>query len=118
MGYYTSYDIAFEGDLEQQKAFKEELLKRTAYSDGRNDSQVFELLDSGCVYAKLYELDDNITAIAPNYPDLLIMLTGDGEESGDVWEKRWKGNETELQEAVVPPFQNSNLFTEKEKSNH
>ena len=118
MGYYTSYDIAFEGDFEQKKEFEEDLLKISAYSDGRLDSSVVELLETNCVYAKLYDLEAWIAQLAPKYPNLLIILTGDGEESGDIWEKRWKGGESEYQEAVIPPFTNSNLFTEKEKSNH
>lgn len=118
MGYYTSYNIAFEGDPEQKKAFEEDLLKKSAYSDGRLDSSVVELLNTNCVYAKLYDLEAWIDQLAPKYPNLLIMLTGDGEESGDSWEKRWKGRESESQKAVIPPFKNPNLFTAYEKSNH
>ena len=117
MGYYTSYDIAFEGDFEQEEAFKEELLKESAYSDGENDPEVVELLETGGVWAKLYDLEAWIDELAPKYPDLLIILTGDGEESGDNWERRWKGNENETQRAIIPPFNNPNLFTKYEMSN-
>jgi hypothetical protein len=117
MGYYTSYDITFEGDTDQKNAFKQDLLKESAYSDGRNDSSVVELLETGGVYAKLYDLEGWIDDLAPKYPDLLIIVTGDGEESGDCWEKRWKGKDSEEQCAIIPPFKNPNLQTEHEKSN-
>ena len=104
MGYYTSYSLQCYGPEDKIKAFEEGLL-----SISEDDSEVKELIEDGFVYAKLYDLDKWISAIAPGYPDVLICLSGDGEESDDLWEERWKGNDREIQRAAIPPFRNENL---------
>lgn len=104
MGYYTSYSLQCYGPEDKVKAFEEELL---ALSD--NDPEVKELIEDGCVYAKLYELDKWIEVAALMFRDVLVCLSGDGEDSDDLWEQRWKGAESEFQKAVIPPFENENL---------
>lgn len=104
MGYYTSYGLQCYGPEDKIKLFEEGLL-----SISENDSEVKELIENGCVYAKLYDLDKWISAIAPGHPEVLICLSGDGEDSDDLWEERWKGNECELQKSIIPPFKNNNL---------
>lgn len=107
MGYYTSYSLEIrhrEQDSELVKSFEKELLER---SD--DDCEVKELINTGGVWAKLYDLEEWISELAPKYPELLIILYGDGESSDDLWEHRWKGGEQEVKEAVIPPFENPNL---------
>ena len=117
MGYYTSYSLSSYGDENDIKAFENDLLE-ISKDDGNIDVEVDELIKYGGVNAKLYDLDSWISEIAPKYPDLLIVLSGDGEYSDDNWEQRWKGTETELQKAIIPPFKNQNLWTDSEKKNN
>ena len=120
MGYYTSYSLSIEADkgyeLDEER-FQGALLEATKYADGHYDSEVKDLINTGGVWAKLYDIVDTITEIAVNFPHLLIMLSGDGEDSDDLWEQRWKGSEKEYQISTIPPFQNPNLKTEYEKKN-
>ena len=118
MGYYTSYSLSLFGNAEQAHEFENELLEVTKYADGQDDCEVKELVNTGGTYAKLYDIEDTISDLAPKYPDLLIILNGDGEESDDLWEARWKGSEHEKQYADIPPFTNPKLLTENEKQNN
>ena len=115
MGYYTSYSIDFEcepGFEQEEEDFKEALISEAEkYNYG---PEVKELYEFG-VYTKMYDIDVWISELAPNYPHLLIILSGDGEESNDLWEVRWKGKDREIQECIIPPFTNCNLFTKREK---
>ena len=114
MSYYTSYGLTTYGDIQECQAFEQALLEYTKDGYGNVNCEVEELVDTGGAYAKLYDLRDWITELAPKFPNVLIILSGDGEESDDLWEQRWKGEETEYQEAAIPPFKNKNLLTEYE----
>lgn len=114
MGYYTAYGLHIVPDKGYEKEadeFEKELLE---YSD--KDCEVEELVKTGGCYGKLYDIEDWIGEVAKNYPHLLVCLGGDGEDSDDLWETRWKGAETETQKAVIPPFTNPNLLSEYEKN--
>jgi len=118
MGYYTYFSIAFEGDKDKVEAFKKDLLEESKDDDGDVDSYVEELLNYSGVEAKLYDLEEWIENVAPRHPDVLVILNGDGEESDDLWQARWKGNKSERQFAVIPPFTTKELLTENEKQNN
>ena len=120
MGYNTSYSLsvqADEGCLNQEDRFYGALLERTRMTNGEFDPEFVELIDSGGCYGHLYDIEESIDQIAPNYPHLLIMLAGRGEDENDSWEKRWKGEHSEIQRSVIPPFENPNLRTKYEMSN-
>lgn len=110
MGYYTSYGLSLYGPTDECEAFEKDLLD---LSD--NDEEVRELLKYGGCYAKLYDLEAWMDQVAKKHPSVLAILSGDGEESDDQWEHRWKGLEDEVQKAIIPPFKNERLFTEYEK---
>ena len=117
MGYYTSYCISFFGDPKDANRFGHALLDHTKRSDGSDDFEVKELLNTGNTYAKLYDIEQHITEVAKNFPNLLIILDGDGEDSMDSWQARWKGEIHETKNVVIPPFDNADLMTEYEKKN-
>lgn len=104
MGYYTSFFLNLHGEQEEIKKFESDL-----YEESGRDTDIKELIETGTVYAKLYKLKDHINAVAPKHPGVLVVLERDGEESDDLWEARWKGNEFESQSAIIPPFENKNL---------
>ena len=104
MGYYTTFTLSIYGERKARNGFVRDLINR---SD--NNTDVLTLTGEGCVNAKLYNLDDWIDEIAPNYPELLIVLNGCGEEQDDIWETRWKGEETETHIICMPPFENEHL---------
>jgi len=106
MGYYTDYSLTFKGNKEQISNLKRELLEAS-----RNDDCMKELLESGYVSdAKLYNISEWINELAEKYPDVLIVLSGDGEEPDDIWESRWKGKSFETHNVEMPPFTNPELI--------
>ncbi len=118
MGYYTSYGLSVtpdKGHAADEDKFYNDLLNETAYSDGAYDIEVKELIDTGGVWAKLYNIEDKIAEIAKSYPYLLIALSGDGEDSDDNWEMRCRGDICELHRAEIPPFTRLELMTEYER---
>ena len=115
MGYYTAYGLTMFGDEGQKNRVEKELLQASKDGAGRIDESMRELLHTGGTYAKLYDIETWINKVAPKFPDVLIILSGDGEDSDDHWEMRWKGKESEMQKAVIPPFTNENLHYPGEK---
>ena len=109
MGYYTSYALSLYGNDSDCKAFERDLLELSKDDNGEYDFELKELIEMGGVYAKLYDLVAWITDLAPKYPSILITLSGNGEEFGDLWEERWKGSDHEFHEAKIPRFRNKNL---------
>jgi hypothetical protein len=96
-------------------AFERALSAECAKQEGELDSALEELISTGGTYAKLYDIEDWINAVAPKFPDVLICLEGSGEEQDDMWESRWKGDKYEHQEAIIPPFTTPELILEEEK---
>ena len=117
MGYYTAYGLTVLGDPDKVEAFERELLHFSEYQ-GIPDSSVKELIECGGTYAKLYDIESWIAEAATIHPDVLIILSGDGEESSDMWECRWKGEKCERHDAIIPPFTIPELLTEEEKQNN
>lgn len=76
-----------------------------------------ELVQKGYLEAKWYDFEDTFPAFAAKFPDVLFIVNGDGDDSDDLWEARFKGNEIERHYMSMPPFTNPVLLTESEKSN-
>lgn len=78
MGYYTNHSLTVlngtGGEIEH--------LKRTCdnadYALGSGDS------------CKWYEHDDDMLRFSKLYPDATFVLSGEGEEAGDVWKTYYK----------------------------
>jgi hypothetical protein len=81
MGYYTDYKLEYKGDLDQETL----ITKLEEVSGYRWWDNYLTLPD-----VKWYEHDHHMEVISREYPDILFILTGEGEESGDVWRKYFK----------------------------
>lgn len=121
MGYMTRYDLEVEG-----ATYKEEVTGEDA--DG-NTVTVFvtkqinlETLkreisnEVGYDYAfsdecKWYDHDDDMKKFSKKYPEILFILSGEGEESGDLWRKYYKNGKVQVAEAVISyePFDEGKL---------
>lgn len=110
MAYYTTFTLSLYGERKDKNGFTDALIDKS-----NNNLDVITLTGEGCVSAKLYNLDDWIDEIAPDYPELLIVLEGNGEEQDDIWETRWKGEETETHIICMPPFENEHLQVPKKE---
>ena len=95
MGYYTTYT-----------------LNKISGSDGDFDALVKDIrVKSGVDFsshnvqeAKWSRHDDDMHELSRKYPDLVVQLDGDGQDSDDLWATRYRDGESESVGAVLPPF--------------
>ena len=70
-------------------------------------------VNEGYIYidAKWYEYDDNMIEVSKNNKDVLFIVDGDGEESGDIWRKFYKnGKSADVTPSIMyPEFDESKL---------
>ena len=92
MGYYTHYKLEVSSQPEDLSAN----FPKT-YGEW-----FFRELLSGCAEEiKWYEHDEDMTSISEQYPDILFTLHGEGEESGDIWIKYYKGGKCQVEKAKI-----------------
>lgn len=100
MGYYTDYGLIMIGPEDEQDKIREEL----------RSLGMIELADEDSMSAKWYNHEEDMSRIAKKYPNVLIRLSGCGEEQDDIWEKRWKGKHFEHHWMEMPSFTNPELL--------
>lgn len=62
-----------------------------------NDKELFETVNHSGDECKWYEHDNDMRKLSIRFPDSVFILSGEGEESGDVWKKYYMNGS--LQEA-------------------
>ena len=78
MGYYTHYDlVSDDGDVYRHI---QDIQAVSGYSD--------LFCGESC---KWYEHENDMLAYSKNNPSVQLTVSGEGEESGDVWVKWFKG---------------------------
>lgn len=93
MGYYTSHKLRAcmerNGTLSQVELVDLELEKTLRQENKEQiwDDLSYAVDDNGdpCDSVKWYDHDDHMIAISKLYPDVIFLLEGHGEESGDIW---------------------------------
>lgn len=99
MGYYTNYGLDLYGEPEAIKKCEDDI--RASLSD----DIAAPLIDYGYVEEiKWYDWQACMSAIAKRNPDVIIVLSGDGEDNLDVWQWRGKGDKSEYHEVEMPKF--------------
>lgn len=96
MGYYTRYEISTQPPSDSvEDAIKE----ASGYSNPFDDN------------CKWYDHEENCIAVSKMYPDVLIELSGEGEESGDNWRKYFLNGKMQVCKAkiIIPPFDPTKL---------
>lgn len=60
---------------------------------------------------KWYEHEDHIRALSKEFPNVLFTLRGEGEESGDIWNKYFLNGKMQMAKAQIAfdPFDESKL---------
>ena len=116
MGYITQFELSLIGDPDKVSEFKTTLIKKVEEDDNAHVDDIEELIDNGYVAGKLYDLEDWLVYVARENHDVLVILKGDGEESGDMWEFRIKGINSEKLYAQIPPFTNPDLMVPTDKN--
>lgn len=106
MGYYTTYTLELDGSATDKEKLYQALIRKMPTEEDR----ISYLFENGEVTAKLYNLPEEISLLAYRFPKLLIILSGNGENTLDVWEMRWKGKTFEKTQAILPPITNKRLL--------
>jgi hypothetical protein len=139
MGYCTRYNLSIQRyeDTEYQKKKAEmsrniqEILDSNIPNDTADRAieaikEKFEVKDSiptvkGVIAylghdpfeasCKWYEHADDMIKISKKYPDVLFILSGEGEESGDIWKEYFYKGKVQIANAIVTfdPFDPSKL---------
>lgn len=88
MGYYTRYDIS-----NNSEEIQEAILNQSQYSDF--DSEV-----------KWYDYREDMKKVSLKFPGVLLEVSGEGEENGDIWRAFYKDGRECYQKAqiVFPEF--------------
>ena len=93
MGYYTRYELeVVEGSEELIGKFREEC---------ESAQYAFDDYGDGEEETKWYDHDDDLSAFSKKHPDALFKLTGEGEESGDMWAEYHKNGKCQRCQAIV-----------------
>lgn len=103
MGYYTSHELkVLSGNSDLITQFREE-----------NDSAKYALDSQGGTSesCKWYDSDTDLMEFSKKHPAELFELSGEGEESGDLWKLYVKNGKSKKVKAVItyPEFNESDL---------
>jgi len=111
MGYYTCHNLTIENNksdksIEEIKKLTVEILRELNLID-----YVLEEDLSCSDSAKWYEHEEDMRKISEQIKDVLFLLEGEGEESGDVWKEYYLNGKMQRCQAelVFPEFNEDKL---------
>jgi|SRR6478736_37700 len=103
MGYSTSYTLTTLTEDGKARTMREGEIQ--SYIEDFIDYDPF---DDRC---KWYDHEEEMKEISKAFPTDLIQLHGEGEESGDIWDKYFLNGKMQICKAqiVLPPFDSDKL---------
>lgn len=101
--YHTYYSLRMEGSEDKIQ----EVLNSHFF-----DERIETLVKDEEYEGGWYDFEKDFANFAKDFPDVLFIVHGDGEESDDIWEQRFKGFKNEYHKTEIPPF--TYLLTERE----
>jgi hypothetical protein len=106
MGYYTNYKLTISSGSEITSDLTAAL--NETLDDGYGPLNDFVGGSESC---KWYEHEKVMRSFSARFPDVLFILHGEGEETGDVWDKYFKGGKMQECRVVmtIPPFDERKL---------
>ena len=108
MGYLTYFMLnKIEGTDEDFEALMEDIERETGMD--------FASACGDCVEGKWYDYGEDMCRLTKKYPDLLVELYGDGENSDDQWAARYRNGEEEHVQFIRDDVHFHKLTTEEEK---
>jgi len=111
MGYNTTYDLKW--DVSNSKTTWDEISSEIALRQEAETEFFYAVDESGRTTdeCKWYGHEEEVAKFSKIYPDVLFELSGEGEESGDIWRKYFKNGKIQIcrAEIVFPPFDESKL---------
>jgi len=93
MGYYTRHELeVVKGDNDLIEAFREVSEDARYAINGSGDSE------ESC---KWYSHQDELKRFSLLHPEALFKLSGEGEESGDIWHEYYQDGKMQLCKAQI-----------------
>jgi hypothetical protein len=101
MGYYTNHNLTLHAATDEQRSKIVEMLRAKDVIGWVLDENLDNYQE-----AKWYEDEDDMRAISKEFPDVLFELHGEGEDSGDIWDKYFKNGKMQYcpAEIIIPPY--------------
>jgi hypothetical protein len=87
MGYYTNYSLSVDKDED----FHKENIRQLSGYGGLFDGD-------GC---KWYDHEMDMRRYSKEHPQILFTLSGEGEESPDIWKKYFKNGKMQVAKANI-----------------
>ena len=87
MGYYTDHELDVTGC--KASDYVAELEEITGYS-GLFEGEI-----------KWYSHEKDMRALSARHPEVMFLLSGNGEESGDIWVEYHKAGKMQLEKASI-----------------
>lgn len=105
MGYNTSYNLTLRNEGDRFYAIVEALKEKEVVGYALDD--FLETYDS----VKWYDHEQDMKEVSKQFPDIIFELHGEGEDTGDIWDKYFKNGKIQVcrAEIVIPPFDESKL---------
>ncbi len=103
MGYYTYYELEVVGGEKKAEDYVNEIGEISGYTG-----------EEGPFYdtVKWYDHEKDMKTMSQRYPDVLFILSGDGEESDDFWKEYHKNGKVQRVKGslVYPEFDETKLI--------
>lgn len=104
MGYYTRYSLSIVGQEDEDiSAHKEAITKISEYDEApylllQTEEDWDNLFDDKI---KWYDSDGDMQEYSKRHPELVFKLSGEGEESGDVWVRYFHNGKMQKSQAKI-----------------
>ena len=109
MGYYTRFELDITGTGDRWVTGVDAKGEKVKVNIGIDHGEVQQEICDLSGYTdpfdtdthKWYDHDEHMRSVSKKYPDLLFTLSGEGEESGDLWVKYYKGGKCQVELAKI-----------------
>lgn len=91
MRYYTYYTLKSEPNITNTKEFKEVFERISGY-------ELDSVLEEENTW---YNHEEHMIEVSKNFPEVLFMLTGEGEESTDMWRQYFFNGKSQLCRSII-----------------
>ena len=106
MGYATFYDLTLEHATQQEEDKICEMLNELGVIGYALDDDL-----SGYEPVKWYNYSEDMLKVSNAFPSVHFILSGEGENNGDIWEQHFIDGKTARYDAVItiPPLNPDDL---------
>lgn len=99
MGYCTYYSLSVENSTENFEIYSKRLQEISGF-------QPIALCGDSCDYIKWRNRDEDMISLSKEYPDVLFILDGNGDDADDIWRAYYQNGKYKYSKAdiIYKPF--------------